>query len=154
MCQAIEWSKEFKDLCDASGAPPDVRVLVLSADGKITGVDGAPMSLGHFDDAYTKGILPFPAAGINVKPLPLEELRLNRDARCRMDDDLVNDMLAKLGLGDTDSPAIKAWRNGQVNISGVFAKDSYKKKLTCYLPSTASMPEAVYSPDVIYQAPQ
>ncbi len=143
--------------CDASCVFPVIRVLVLSDEGKITGMDGTPISKGHVDDDYTsdvEGILPFPSQCLAVTPLPLAELKRNKESRSSLDSDLIKDMLSKVGLSASEPSTMVFWRNAQANVNGYFAGDSFKKRWTCFFPPTASMPDAVYSPEVIYQAPR
>ena len=67
----------------------------------------------------------------------------------------VKEALAALGhKGEVASElhAVKCMQRGVHNISEWLKEDSHIKMLTFYLPATASMPDAVYSPDEIYKS--
>jgi hypothetical protein len=166
-----EWCKEFKPVSEASrgdarnaGTIPSANVLTLSHDGSVIGLDGRPLKMGHVDAEWRAGILPFPSSCLLIQPLPLDELRSRVAARRQRERAAIDAMLSDAGvkesLGkmskssskDSKPYAIKLMEYGFVSVNAMFAGDSHKKMTTCFLPATASMPQAIYSPDKIYRA--
>lgn len=150
LSQAKSWIDELKPLCDASTPIPIITLHSLSKDGKVIGVDGRALNKGHVDDDWIEGFLPFPGCCLTVKPLPVEELRRNCEARNQVDTMMINDMLSKLGL-DEKCAAIKLKEVGDTFVDALFAGDSHTKMRTHFLPPTASMPEACHAPDQVYK---
>ncbi len=168
MGRAKEWCKEFSEASrgDARNASaiPSANVLTLSHDGGVIGLDGRPLKMGHVDAEWRAGLLPFPSSCLLLQPLPLEELQSRVAARRQREgaaiDAMLSDANVKESLGkmsksaskDSKPAAIRLMEYGFVNMDAVFAGDSHKKMATCFLPATASMPQAIYAPDKIYSA--
>lgn len=162
---ANDWCKELAPIGKELKVvkPGSTNVVQLSKDGKIIGWDGNPLDNGHVDAEWKGGLLPFPDYCLTVTPLPMEALEKEVTQRLEYEDRLISEMvgvqlvqdaLAGLGFKSGDGSVlyiIKLMRQGNDNISSWFRADSHKKMLTCHLPSTASMPDAVYSPEQIYK---
>ena len=135
-----------------------VNVLTLSKEGKVIGRDGHPLSNGYLDDGWVDGLIPFPENCLSVVPMPLDEIRLYVTARLEEDQKLIDEMLetpiikeklAEVGI-DGEPAAIKVMRIGKTNIETWLRNDSHVKMATNFLPPTASLLTAVYSPEKIY----
>jgi hypothetical protein len=162
---ANDWCKELAPIGKELKVvkPGSTNVVQLSKEGKIIGWDGNPLDNGHVDADWKGGLLPFPDYCLTVTPLPMETIVKEVKQRLEYEDrliremvefQLVQDALAGLGFKSGDGSVlhiIKLMRQGEDNISAWFRADSHKKMLTCHLPSTASMPDAVYSPEQIYK---
>ena len=143
--------------------PTGTNVVSLSKDGKIIGWDGQPLANGHVDADWKGGLLPFPDYCLTVSPPPMATLEADVQRRLEYEDRMVREMvevqcvqeaLSRLGLKiSEDNPfhVIRLARKGSDTVAAWFRGDSHKKMLTCHLPSTASMPEAFYSPEQIYK---
>lgn len=138
-------------------------MLSLSQDGSVIGLDGQPLPLGHVDADWKGGLLPFPDYCMAVVPQPVDKVEEMLKQRREYEDSLLREMvvspgvkeaLAEMGVQEgayAELCAVKCMRRGADTIAAWFRDDCHKKMLTCYLPATASMPEAVYSPDEIYR---
>lgn len=144
--------------------PGKLDLLTLSPEGKIIGLDGQPLDKGHVDADRVDGLLPFPDYCMLVQPLGMDRLREMSEQYYGIQDGMlqamilspeVKEILATLGhTGEVASElyAVKFMHRGVRNISDWLKEDSHVKRLTCYLPATASMPDAVYSPEEIYKS--
>jgi hypothetical protein len=166
--QVNSWCGEFVSISKELKLekPSGVTVLTLSEGGKVIGLDGQPLANGHVDASWKGGLLPFPEYCLAVLPVPMDRLEEMLMQRRAYEDTMIQDMLqtpcvkealaahGQAGGGDGYSHlcVFKLVKQGVNNIAAWFRDDSHKKMLTCYLPSTASMQEAVYSPDQIYKA--
>ena len=169
-CRLVEqvhaWCKEFESIARELRMvkPGKVELLLLSEDGKIIGLDGQALDKGHVDADSVEGLLPFPDYCMSVQPVAMDKLEeMSKQYRDIQDGMLqamilspeVKEALAISGhKGEVASElhAVKCMQRGVQNISEWLKEDSHVKMLTCYLPATASMPDAVYSPDEIYKS--
>lgn len=159
------WCKEFESFASElrMAKPEGMGLLSLSEDGKIIGLDGHPLEKGHVDADCVEGLLPFPDYCLAVKPLPMETLVTKSQEYSSIQDGMLQamvlnpviaDALAALGQKEvmaSELYAVKCMRQGVENIAAWLRDDSHINKRTCYLPATASMPDAVYTPNEIYK---
>ena len=159
------WCEEFGTIARELKIekPAGFNLLSLSQDGKIIGLDGHPMPNGHVDAFWKGGLLPFPDNCLSVTLSPIEEIRELSQRYHNVQDAFLQAMILSPGVKDTmaalgakdrdlsDLEAVKCMRRGAANIAGWFRDDCHRKMLTCFLPPTASMPDAVYSPNEIYK---
>lgn len=163
--QVHVWCNEFESIARElrMEKPGKLGLLSLSEDGKIIGLNGRPLERGHVDADCEDGLLPFPDCCMSVKPLPMETLAKMSKEYSDFQDGMLQAMVLSPGIAEalaalvrkdvivSDLHAVKCMRRGVENIASWLKDDSHTKMQTCYLPATASMPEAIYSPDEIYK---
>lgn len=159
-----EWCEEFGTVAKElkMEKPMGINVVSLSQDGKTIGLDGQELPKGHLDPYWKGGLLPFPVNCMSVVPLPLDEIKAMAGQYREIQDGFlqamflspgVKEALAAIGMTGasvSDLKAVRCMRKGAATITAWLGDDCHKKMLTCYLPPTASMPDAVYMPEKIY----
>jgi hypothetical protein len=124
--------------------PQDIHVAKLTHKGLlINPLSQQPVLMGHFDQPGA--LLPFPLRCCTLELLAPAELDRIAEAQLRAEEKGILDMLSALGLSLLASPAALYSANGhdQVNIR-------IRSGDTKDLPPTASKPDAVYNPRILY----
>ena len=161
-----DWCKELLPFGNKLGVvkPGGTNIVPLSKNGEILGLDGNALTNGHVNAEWKGGLLPFSDYCLTVSPPPIETVEAMVKERLEYEEKLINDMVGvpyvqdvmrKLGYSGGDGSqlhVIKLAKQGIENITAWFDADSHERMLTNHLPSTASMPDAVYAPDQIYKA--
>ncbi len=158
------WCAEFAPIKGLTIDKPDVpNILTLSQNGKVLGLDGQPLVNGHVDANWKGGLLPFPDNCMSIVPLKMEELITMAEQRRCYEEGLLREMIQspeiKAALSDQGVThddvfqlhTVKLMRKGAETVAAWFRDDCHVKMLTRYLPATASMPDAIYSPSEIYK---
>jgi hypothetical protein len=163
--QIHTWCEEFKPIATElrMEKPKKLSLLSLSEEGKIIGLDGHPLEKGHVDAECEEGLLPFPEYCMSVQPQPMDSLREMSKQYTDIQDGMLQAMVLSPGIAETlaamlktevtvsELYAVKGMRKGVENIASWLKDDSHTKMQTCFLPATASMPDAIYSPHEIYK---
>ena len=140
----------FKPLGDEARCdfPDNCKPLKIDDDGYGLGLDGRPSSLGHLQYSLAgKAVppIPFPPACAGLDPLPPDAIATLAGQRMALEEARV------LSLSKDEPRAIGALRRGASNVRAMLSEDSHLKNLTHALPPTASMPEAVFDPEVVFK---
>jgi hypothetical protein len=137
--------------------PSDMLIHTLSRSGCIVGPDGNDLKLGVMDSQLAKGVVPFPDYCTSIKPLPQAEIESMVDKVKRSEDELLTGMLVKcMGVrydAGSEPYPIKLYRAATEEALARMRSDSHEQNKTSIYPPTASMLEAVLSPQEAYRLP-
>jgi len=128
-----------------------IRLIPLDKSGRMKGPDERPLAWGHFDPSALRGLLPFDAELTGLKLTPPDEASATVDAQMRKEAALIDAMLAACGIKPEDCRAYQCMLNARQRVAWIFKHDSHLKMLTSILPPTASMTDAVFTPEELYK---
>ena len=125
------------------------RFHKLEKDGRVLGFDGrvVPLGLKATIPGQEEWLLPFPTEFNDIVPdSGLQELC---KAHVEEERKLVSNMLEDLKL-QPFPPLLSYMENGNSRIRKLLSSDSFDLNLTSILPPSASLPGALYKPDMVF----
>ena len=146
----------FRELGTTFGIsfPSDIKQVSITSDGYMLGINGQRLSAGQFDPLAPKGLIPFPSACCDIKPLSSDAIWALVRAQYDREDDRIKSMIEECGFQDEESATVVAMmRRAEDRIIKIMKQDSHVLRLTHILPPTSSMPDAVYSPEELFGPP-
>lgn len=154
--RVLALASAFKALGEAARVdfPQDCKLAALDESGRMLGLDGRPSTLGHYEFSLAGKpvpLIPFPEACCSLQPLPIADLAALVTARVGAEEALINDLSAALPPG-IQPKAVQRMLQGRAYTLALLNGDSHLSNRTLCLPPTASLPEAVYDPEVVFGA--
>ena len=135
--------------------PENCKFCQLDGQGSMLGLDGKVSSLGHMQFSLAGKPVPpiqFPDMCRDLRPLTAERLEELTSGRVAVEQRLCYDMLTTLQLKAGTPKTVELMLKGRAQLISRLQTDSHLKNLTHILPPTASMPEAIYEPGVLFGA--